>query len=195
MLYEIAHIIRARAPYLWRIAECINTRLFLVRYGNRLNKVAFHDIPTEYDLMPINSVETDRLVEFFKRQPVEAFTYFRPHQFDEKSLLRLQKNRSFLGYVLFDKASEKIAGYCFNRCYFNGKGFRGMMVGIDYRGRGLATKMHKLLNEVGFGIGLRLFESISRDNIPSYRSALSANKVKVVKELDNNEALLEIMPD
>ena len=69
------------------------------------------------------------------------------------------------------------------------------MVDIDYRGKGLGTVMNKILNEVGFGIGLRLFETVSKDNVASYRSALSASKVKVVKEMDNNELYLEIIPD
>ena len=54
--------------------------------------------------------------------------------------------------------------------------------------------MNKMLNEVGFGIGLRLFESVSKDNVASYRSALSASNVKVVKEMEGNELYLEILP-
>jgi RimJ/RimL family protein N-acetyltransferase len=135
------------------------------------------------------------MVAFFEHQPEEAFTYFRPHAFDAKSIRRLQKNRSFLAYILIDKSNEKIAGYCFNRCFFHGQGFRGRMVDIDYRGKGLGTAMNKLLNDVGFGIGLRLFETVSKDNVASYRSALSASHVKVVKEMSNNELYLEILHD
>jgi len=65
--------------------------------------------------------------------------------------------------------------------------------GIDYRGKGLGTAMNKMLNEVGFGIGLRLFETVSKDNVASYRSAMSASNVKVVKELLHNELYLEIV--
>ena len=72
-------------------------------------------------------------------------------------------------------------------------GFRGRMVDINFRGRGLGTAMNKMLNEVGFGIGLRLFETVSKGNVASYKSALSASKVKVVKELPHNELYLEIM--
>ena len=53
--------------------------------------------------------------------------------------------------------------------------------------------MNRLLNEVGFGIGLRLFETVSRDNVASYRSALSASRVRLVEELPHNEIYLEIM--
>ena len=64
---------------------------------------------------------------------------------------------------------------------------------IDYRGKGLGTAMNKILNEVGFGIGLRLFETVSKDNVASYRSALSASNIKVVKEMERNEVYLEIV--
>ena len=57
----------------------------------------------------------------------------------------------------------------------------------------LGTMMNRLLNEVGFGIGLRLFETVSRDNVASYRSALSASRVRLVEELPHKEIYLEIM--
>ena len=95
---------------------------------------------------------------------------------------------------MLDKENDQIAGYCFNRCFFHGQGFRGRMVDINYRGKGLGTAMNKLLNEVGFGIGLRLFETVSKKNIASYRSALSASKVKVVKEMQDNVLYIEILP-
>ena len=65
---------------------------------------------------------------------------------------------------------------------------------INYRGKGLGTAMNKLLNEIGFGVGLRLFETVSKNNIASYRSALSASKVRVVEEMDDNVLYLEIIP-
>ena len=74
-----------------------------------------------------------------------------------------------------------------------GKGFRGRMVGMNFRGKGLGILMNKLMNEVGFGIGLRLFETVSKDNVASYRSALSASKIKVIEELEHNELYLEIL--
>ena len=67
------------------------------------------------------------------------------------------------------------------------------MVDVNYRGKGIGTAMNKMLNEVGFGIGLRLLESVSKDNVASYKSALSASNVKVVKELPHNELYLEIV--
>ena len=66
---------------------------------------------------------------------------------------------------------------------------------VNYRGKGLGTMMNRLLNRVGFGLGLRLFETVSRDNIASYRSAISASSVKVIEELPHNELYLEVIND
>ena len=195
MLYQIAHIVRDKLGWLWNLIERLNAWLFSMRYGRRLGSFFFSEIPEGYELVLFRNVPTEKMVAFFEHQPEEAFTYFRPHAFDAKSINRLQKNRAFLAYVLIDKSNEKIAGYCFNRCFFHGQGFRGRMVDIDYRGKGLGTAMNKLLNDVGFGIGLRLFETVSKDNVASYRSALSASHVKVVKEMSNNELYLEILHD
>lgn len=194
MLYKIAHILRDKFSWIWNIVESLNGVLFALRYGKRLKRFSFSSVPEGYEIVPIENIPAMQLVDFFARQPEEAFKFFHPHGFDAKSIKRLQQNKAFLGYVLLDKQSNGIAGYCFNRCFFHGQGFRGKMVDIDYRGKGLGTAMTKILNEVGFGIGLRLFGVISKDNVASYRSALSASKVKVVKEMNGNELYLEILP-
>jgi hypothetical protein len=192
MLYQIAHILRNKLSWLWNIIEWANGVIFYMRYGKKLKAISFSTIPDGYDIVPIKNISTSDLVSFFEHQPEEAYTYFRPHGFDAKSIKLLQRNKAFLGYVLFNRADGAIAGYCFNRCFFQGQGFRGRMVDIDYRGKGLGTAMNKILNEVGFGIGLRLFETVSRENVASYRSALSASNVLVVKEMPGNELYLEI---
>lgn len=195
MLYAIAHFLKDKLSCLWNFVECINAWLFSMRYGKKLKAFSFSEIPMGYEVTPMKDLPADQIVAFFKRQPEEAFEFFKPHGFDDKSIKRLQGNKSFLGYLLVDKENGNIAGYCFNRCFFHGQGFRGRMVDMEYRGKGLGTAMNKILNEVGFGIGLRLFESVSKDNIASYRSALSASKVRVVKELPHNELYLEILHD
>ena len=194
MLYRIAHILRDKLSWFWNIIEWINSVIFYIRYGRRLKDFYFTTVPDGFSVFSIKDVPTDDLVKFFAHQPEVAYTYFRPHGFDIKSIIKLQNNKSFLAYVLRDITNGRIAGYCFNRSFFQGKGFRGRMVDIDYRGKGLGTAMNKMLNEMGFGIGLRLFETVSKDNVPSYRSALSASNVKVVKELPDNELYLEILP-
>jgi len=211
-------------PWLWDLVDMLNSALFQLRYGRELRDLSLElrDLSLElrdeslevregFKVVPMRDIPTGKLVEFFARQPEEAYTFFKPHGFDAKSIEKLQKNKAFLAYVLLDVSklqdqsdslsskqntlsSDAIAGYCFNRSFFHGKGFRGRMVDINYRGKGLGTMMNKLLNEVGFGIGLRLFETVSKKNVASYRSALSASNVKVVEELPHNELFLEILP-
>lgn len=198
MLYTLAHFLRDKFPYIWDLIDALNSSFFSLKYGRKL-KVIEGIVLQQYaktfgmDVVRLREVPTEKLVTFFAAQPEDAYTFFRPHGFDYKSVRKLQRNRSFLAYVLIDNG--QLAAYCFVRSFFMGKGFRGRMVGIDFRGRGLGTLTNKLMNDVGFGIGLRLFETVSKDNVASYRSALSASKVKIVEELDHNELYLEILND
>ena len=194
MLYKIAHILRDKMGWLWNLIELLNSMLFSLRYGKRVNGFSFTTVPEGYEIVAMRNVPAEQLVMFFEHQPEDAFQFFHPHGFDAKSIKRLQRNKAFLAYVLKDANNGHIAGYCFNRSFFHGVGYRGRMVDIGYRGKGLGTAMNKMLNEVGFRIGLRLFESVSKDNLASYRSAMSASNVKVVKELPHNEVYLEILP-
>ena len=194
MLYKVAHVLRDKLSWLWDIIEMVNSWLFSLRYGGKLKSISLTTIPNGYEVVSLREIPTEKMVEFFERQSKEAYTFFHPHGFDAKSIMKLQKNVAFLSYVLLDEKTEQIAGYCFNRSFCHGVGFRGRMVDINYRGKGLGTAMNRMLNEVGFGIGLRLFETVSKDNIASYRSAMSASNVRVVKEMPNNEVYLEILP-
>ena len=198
MLYAIAHFLRDRMPWLWDLVDAINSCFFSLRYGRRLKDIESkvmkkYASETCYEICRMREVDASQLADFFAVQPEEAYKYFKPHKFDVTSIRKLQRNKSFLAYLVLDEG--KIVGYCFNRSFFHGRGFRGRMVDMDYRGNGLGTTMNRLLNDVGFGIGLRLFETVSKDNVASYRSAMSASNVKVVEELPHNELYLEILPD
>ena len=196
MLYAIAHFLRDKMPWLWDVVDTINSWLFSLRYGRRLKDIESkvmekYASETGYEICRMRDVGASQLADFFAVQPEEAYKYFKPHGFDVKSIRKLQRNKSFLAYLVMDEG--RIVGYCFNRSFFHGRGFRGRMVDMDYRGKGLGTTMNRLLNDVGFGIGLRLFETVSKDNVASYRSAMSASNVKVVKEMEENELFLEIV--
>lgn len=39
------------------------------------------------------------------------------------------------------------------------------------------------------------FETVNKDNVASYRSAISASRVKVIEELENGDLYLEILHD
>lgn len=198
MLYTIAHFLRDKVPFIWDLIDSLNSFLFSLRYGRNLKSVEpivlqQYAQSSGMQIVRMKDIPTKLLVDFFVAQPEDAYTFFKPHGFDCNSLKKLQRNRSFLAYILMDE--DKVAAYCFVRSFFMGKGFRGRMVGMDYRGRGLGTLMNKLMNDVGFGIGLRLFETVSKDNVASYRSAISASNVRIVEELEHNELYLEILKE
>ncbi len=196
MLYAIAHFLRDKLPFIWDLIDVLNSVLFSIRYGRKLKSVE-GEVLRQYaqksgmEVVRLRDVPTDKMANFFAAQPEDAYTFFKPHGFDVKSLKKLQRNRSFLAYVLMENG--QVSAYCFVRSFFMGKGFRGRMVGMDFRGRGLGTLMNKMMNDVGFGIGIRLFETVSKDNVASYRSALSASNVRIVEELEHNELYLEIL--
>ena len=198
MLYAIAHFLRDKMPCLWDLVDVINSCFFSLRYGRKLKDIEeivikkYNEV-MGYKICRMREVDASMIADFFAKQPEEAFTYFKPHGFDVKSIRKLQRNKSFLAYLLIDKEKDDIVSYCFNRSFFHGKGFRGRMVDADFRGKGLGTAMNRLLNDVAFGIGLRLFETVSKDNLASYRSAMSASNVRVLKELENNDLFLEIV--
>lgn len=197
MLYKLAHLLRDHFPFLWDLVDIINAFLFVLRYWKRLKNLSaiLQKYSESYNVIPISECDTNELASFFAHQPEEAYTFFHPHGFDAKSIKKLQRNKSFLAFVLKDKQNGNIAGYCFNRSFFHGKGFRGRMVDINYRGKGLGTMTNKILNDVGFSIGLHLYETVNKDNIASYKSALSASNVKVLQELEDGDLYLEILPE
>lgn len=193
MLYEIAHIIKNRFLFLWKVVEWGNATLFYLMHKKKLMEInsVLEQVSNVYRFRTTTEEDVKKLVDFFARQPEEAFEFFKPHGFDVKSIKKLQRNKAFLAYVLLD--GHQISGYCFNRSFFHGKGFRGRMVDIDYRGMGLGIMMNRILNKVGFGIGLKVFETVNKDNIASYRSAMSASNVRILEELDGKDLYLEIL--
>lgn len=186
MLYQLAHILRDDFPLLWNAADAINGWLFAIRYGNKSEEIVRQcNEECPYQIVPLRDCLTEDIVVFFKHQPNEAFRFFRPHGLDSRSINRLKKNRAFLAYMLKD--GDVSVGYFFLRSFFWGKCFRGRMVDIAWRGKGIGTLMNRVMNRIGFGMGMRIFETVSKDNIASYKSAVAASKCRIIKEMDNNE--------
>ena len=192
MLYKIAHIIRDKFSWLWNIIEWLNGVLFALRYGKKLKIFSFTSVPEGYEVIPICAVKTERLVEFFARQPEEAFTYFKPHGFDTKSIKRLQRNKAFLAYVIMQ--DQNVVGYVFLRCFFNGKCFRGKMVDYQHRSKGLGKILGTIANKVAYSIGLKMFATVSPENMASLESTKAVNDINIIKQLPNGDYYIEELP-
>lgn len=194
MLYALAHFLRDHCPFIWDLVDVLNSFLFSLRYGNKLKKIkeVLTRVDSPYAILPLSECQASDLAAFFDAQPQEAFDYFRPHGFDEKSLKKLQSYSAFLAYVVKD--NEKIVGYFFMRSFFHGKTFIGRIVDYSYRGKGIAKMMNRVTFEIAQLIGLRVFQTISTKNISSLRSAQAENELRIIETLPNGDLYVENLP-
>ena len=194
MLYQLAHILRDDFPWLWNSISTVNGWFFALRYGSKSEEIVRRcDEAIPYKIVSLRDCPTDAVVAFFGRQPEEAFCFFHPHGFDRQSIERLKRNRAFLAYIL--EEGDTIVGYFFLRSFFWGKCFRGRMVDIDWRGKGIGTLMNRVMNSIGFGLGMHIFETVSTENIASLKSAQAASDIRVVKHLPDHDLYIEVLPN
>ena len=127
MLYKIAHILRDKLPWIWDIIGIINSFLFGLRYGSKVKNVQnilSHFTKTtdeagnalSYRIESLGKDNLSMLAEMFAEQPVSAFDFFKPHGFDELSLKKLAKDKSFLAYIVVAEGTvqQKVCvGYFF----------------------------------------------------------------------------------
>ena len=182
MLFKLAHIILHKCPRLWEFIEDVNSLLFYLRYRNRLKQLEGQ--ATIQDAQP--------LADFFQRQPEKVYTYFHPHSFDMGTLRNLLKRRSMVMHVIYE--DNRIIGYCFLRCFFIGKAYRGRIVDVYQQGKGLGKALNMWLNEAGQCLHIRTFTTINKNNIASIRAAEATATLKPVSEMENGDTLYECFP-
>lgn len=201
MFYKLAHILRDKMPWLWNLIGYFNSFLFRIRYGRCdqlieeiLKKYSTCNLvkgqPLRFEVMGKDNINA--LARMISEQPQEAFKYFRPHKFDEKTLMRLAADRSFLAFVVL--ADKEVVGYFFQRSFFWGKSFRGYITDCRWQRRGINKLMNLCATEISSLLGLKVFGSISPDNIASMKSAQSANDIKIIETLDNGDYFVEYLP-
>lgn len=194
MLYELTHFVQKRMPWLWDMVEWVNSVVFAMQHRKEMKDIpGLLDKYTDRFRVTVaceNDVRT--MAEFFTQQPEEAYKFFKPHDYDEKSLLKLIKRKSFLMFLVKDK--EEIVGYFFLRCFANGNTFKGRIVDVRRRNQGIAKLMGYVINEVVLHLGLRLFTTISPENYASLASTKAVDDVKIVRTLENGYYYIECTP-
>lgn len=188
MLYQLAHIIQEKCPWMWEAVEELNAAVCGLKIGDgkRLQKC----MSVGVRLADIN--DAGRLEDFFARQPEDSYRWFRPHGFDEATLRKLLRRKSYIIYVM--EEGDEIIGYAFLRCFVNGKCFLGKMVDVNHQGKGVCTKLCAVGMNVVETLGWRMFESINKENIGSMKASQKACDVIVVEELENGDVLIEDRP-
>ena len=188
MLYQLAHIIQEKCPWMWEAVEELNAAVCGLKIGDgkRLQKC----MSVGVRLADIN--DAGRLADFFARQPEDSYKWFRPHGFDEATLRKLLRRKSYIIYVM--EEDDEIIGYAFLRCFVNGKCFLGKMVDVNHQGKGVCTKLCAVGMNVVETLGWRMFESINKENIGSMKASQNACDVIVVEELEGGDLLIEDRP-
>lgn len=194
MLYRLAHFLREKFPFLWDSVEQVNSWLFFLLNRKKLRQISkiLKQSSGDYLIQEATLDDVAGLVDFFKKQPKKAFTFFHPHGFDESSILKIVKNKAFLTFVILHE--QKVIGYFFLRCYLNGKGFRGRMVDSSWNNKGIGKIMSLTLNQIAKTLGVRMFSSISLDNYASLASAKATTNIKIIKMLSNGYYYIELLP-
>lgn len=187
MLYELAHTLQAKMPWIWEGVEVFNAILCGWKIGRgRLERCMVDGVR----IADIN--DAGRLADFFARQPEESYKWFRPHGFDKETMRKLLSRKSYIIYVLEEEGN--MIGYAFLRCFMNGKCFLGKMVDVNHQGKGVCTKLCEVGMDIAQKTGFRMFESINKENIGSMKASQKACDVIVVEELDNGDVLIEDRP-
>lgn len=204
MLYKLAHLLRDYCSWIWDIAETINSYAFSIRYkkGLKLVPQVLAENSTERVVLRVASPQdADALAAFFAKQPEENFTFFRPHEFDTKSLKILLDRTSFMMFVAevstdrdLQIKQNEIVGYFFLRSFVHGQSYLGKMVDHEHQGQGIGKLMCKAAMDVALILGVRMFESINKKNMASMRSTGAVLKQVVLEELEHGDLLIEDLP-
>ncbi len=188
MVYQLAHWLQAKCPWMWDRVEALNAAICGVKIGERrkLQEVMSDGVR----LVDVN--DASRLADFFARQPEESYRWFRPHAFDEATMRKLLGRKSYIIYV--QEEDGEIVGYAFLRCFANGKSFLGKMVDVNHQGKGVCTTLCKVGMDLATKTGFRMLESINKANIGSMKASQKACDVIVVEELEGGDLLIEDRP-
>ena len=205
MLYKLAHILRDHCEWIWELAEEINSIAFRTRYALRLKKVPHVLVKYSSANMQLRVAvpeDAKALASFFAKQPEEDFSFFRPHAFDVDSLKVLLKRTSFMMFVAESLGPSdaqvttvpSIVGYFFLRSFVHGQSYLGKMVDHAHQGQGIGKLMCKAAMDVALTLGVRMFESINKENMASMRSTGAVLKQVVLEELEHGDLLIEDLP-
>lgn len=194
MAYKLAHVLRDKFGFLWNIIEWINALFFALTHRAALKKIPeiLRECSGTFILRLAEPADAAPLATFFAEQPEEAFKFFKPHEFDEKTLSKIIRNKAFLTFLVLD--GQKIVGYFFLRCFVNGKSFRGKIVDYRYRGKGIAKLQGLVATKVASALGVRVFGTISPENYASLASSKAVNETRILKTLDNGYYYIEYLP-
>ena len=186
--------LKHRFESVWGLIEKINNLLFGFTYPkikrhhfSELNEVT----SDEFDFSKVEMTDVDALIDLRKRQRNEYLRYFDPHRFDEPTLEKMIKSNAYILMKVTTKRQKEVVGYFFLRCFFIGKAFHGLIVDEKYTNRGIGSLMWRISNDICTACRLRMYATVSKNNIPSLVSAGKGTDVVIKKTLPDDFLLIE----
>ena len=158
--------IKHRLRLFWNVIEIINDIIFLVLFKPDLEK-KLPEVFTNFSQGPyhyrrLTSEDSRSLFNLINNQPPSDLKYFNPHAFDEVSIIKQMKKKSFLMMGAFNDTF--LAGYFFLRFFANRKCFVGRLIDKEYRGKGIGRVMNNIMYETAWSMNFRCLSTISRNN-------------------------------
>ena len=174
----------------------MNGRFFNILYKMRFEKVIQEVLGTSslngYTFRTLNLQDLTSLEVFLKNQSPERVKYFRPHDFDSRSLIKVHNNPGFLMFGVFN--DSEMIGYFFLRCFWTRKCFVGRLLDKRFEGKGIGKEMNRIMYNTGWKSGFRVLSTISSDNILVMRSHANNPSITILKKLKDNYMLVEFLP-
>lgn len=182
-------------PGIWRIIEKFNNVLFKLLFGNRFKWISQQVIGNYtmpgFTFRKIDSNDLAALNMLVNKQDPQRLAFFKPHGFDEQSLIRTFRNPSFLMMGVFD--GTHMVAYFFLRCFWNKKCFVGRLIDEPFEGKGIGRIMNQIMYNIGWQMNFRVLSTISKNNHWVMKSHAGNASMVVRKELANDYLLVEFV--
>jgi len=144
-----------------------------------------------YEFRSINIDELAKLNNLITKQAKGRLDYFKPHNFDLKSLSIAYSNPSLIMMGVF--LEKEMVGYFFLRCFWNKKCFVGRLIDQNHEGKGIGRVMNDIMYNIAWGEGFRCLSTISKSNQQVMRSHANNKRMVILKELPNDYLLVEFI--
>jgi RimJ/RimL family protein N-acetyltransferase len=190
-MYIFLRYLKNKLPLIWSIFEIVNNAL--VRAVLQKKRYAIDACvlsqPSSQGIVYRSCKPSDatRISLFFQELGPDDRKYFSPFEFNLERIKAILRSSGFLFFSA--ERGNRIVGVFFLRFFFDGRAFLGFVVHKDARGLGIGKSMVSALKKGCLESGIRLFSSVSMQNIPSWKIHESCG-FKIKKRINGEYMLL-----